>query len=139
MSQRILMDDDGENRAVRCFLSLYSGTTGVTVAQMTSHLAHSGFDGYWPEWVNDPAAAGHLTKGGAQHWIRHLFSIEPDPAAQTQIAAVARLRGIVETLRGIVADMDDDHDRKQVLALLPMFDQCFADLRCTPASSPTGQ
>jgi hypothetical protein len=75
MNNRIL-DTDGENQAVRCFLQLYGGAKSVTVGSMCNHLAASGFDGYWPEWVNDPANAGHLAKGGAQLWIRHLLALE---------------------------------------------------------------
>ena len=67
-----LLDDDGENRAVRAFLMLY-GTPGLTAVKMRNHLRASGFD-IWPVWVD--SAPGHLTKGGAQHWLRMLFSLE---------------------------------------------------------------
>ena len=70
-----LIDEEGENRAVRMFLALYGGHSGVTKEQMRKHLQMSGFDGAWPEWVT--THDGHLTKGGAQLWIRHLFSLEP--------------------------------------------------------------
>ncbi len=68
---------DGENRAVRCFLMLYGNTGGSTsVKSMKIHLEHSGFNDCWPSWVIDPANAGHLTKAGAQDWLRHLFALE---------------------------------------------------------------
>lgn len=70
-----LMDEDGENRAVRYFLMLY-GNSSVTVRDMMNHLYAVGYP-FWPAWVEEPDAQGHLTKGGAQDWLRHLFSLEP--------------------------------------------------------------
>lgn len=67
-----LLDSDGENRAVRAFLMLY-GTPGLTVDSMRLHMQRSGY-AFWPEWVSH--ASGHLTKGGAQHWLRMLFALE---------------------------------------------------------------
>jgi hypothetical protein len=72
-----LLDDDGENRAVRSFLMQYSCDRSVSVAAMRRHMQLSGWDGCWPEWANDSDNQGHLTKGGAQDWLRHLFSLEP--------------------------------------------------------------
>ena len=73
---RDLIDTDGENRAVRSFLMLY-GQPGLTVGAMRKHLIALGFP-HWPEWVEfgGPGDAAHLTKGGAQHWLRHLFALE---------------------------------------------------------------
>ena len=76
-----MVDDEGENRAVRMFLALYGGQTGVTTEQMRKHLRMSGFKDAWPEWAN--THEGHLTKAGAQLWIRHLFSLE-QPAQQQE-------------------------------------------------------
>jgi esterase/lipase len=73
---RKLLDDDGENRAVRTFLQLYGATSSITLKDMCRHLEMSGFDGYWPEWVADSHDRDHLTKGGAQSWLRYLFSLE---------------------------------------------------------------
>jgi hypothetical protein len=70
---RDLMDDDGENRAVRSFLALYGGTNSVTTHRMREHLAMSGFANCWPTWTVDDM---HLTKGGAQNWLRFLFALE---------------------------------------------------------------
>jgi hypothetical protein len=78
-----LMDDDGENRAVRTFL-LHYGAPGLTVAQMRENMRRAGWDGCWPEWVNNPEVP-YLTKAGAQHWLRHLFSLEPVVAARTEL------------------------------------------------------
>ena len=69
-----LMDEDGENLAVRYFLMLY-GNSSVTVADMKEHLDATGYP-LWPTWVEGPGAQGHLTKGGAQDWLRFLFSLE---------------------------------------------------------------
>lgn len=63
--------DDGENRAVRYFLMMYGGQTR-TIEGMRKHLQLSGFP-YWPEWAERD---GHLTKGGAQAWIRYLIGLE---------------------------------------------------------------
>lgn len=63
--------DDGENRAVRYFLMMYGGQT-CTIEGMRKHLQLSGFP-YWPEWAERD---GHLTKGGAQAWIRYLIGLE---------------------------------------------------------------
>ena len=68
-----LVDQDGENIAVRMFLSYYGASAGVQTEKMRSHLRMAGFDGAWPEWANKDA---HLTKAGAQLWIRHLFALE---------------------------------------------------------------
>jgi hypothetical protein len=68
-----LLDVDGENRAVRMFLLLYGGSNGVTTGLMRYHLKMSGYDNAWPEWANDNM---HLTKAGAQLWLRHLFNLE---------------------------------------------------------------
>ena len=71
---RTLLDTDGENRAVRMFLALYGSSYGITIRQMKCHLGAAGFGGAWPTWVNEHD--GHLTKGGAQDWLRHLFNLE---------------------------------------------------------------
>jgi hypothetical protein len=76
MDKRELLDDDGENLAIRAFLSLYGGTNSPTVLRMRQHLECFKFEGCWPDWVNNPANQGHLTKGGAQSWLRYLFALE---------------------------------------------------------------
>lgn len=85
---RDIMDDDGENLAVRAFLLYYGGgNTTCPIISMRAHLAHSGFDGCWPAWAAAPNSST-LTKAGAQLWLRHLFSLEHaapthQPAPQT--------------------------------------------------------
>jgi hypothetical protein len=74
-----VQDAEGENKAVRSFLMLY-GQPGLTVGQMKKHMARSGFTS-WPEWVETEPHGAHLTKAGAQLWIRHLFALEPTPPA----------------------------------------------------------
>ena len=69
---RTLIDADGENLAVRCFLAAY-GCGTCTVEGMRDHLSECGFP-YWPRWAE--SESGHLTKGGAQLWLRHLFELE---------------------------------------------------------------
>jgi hypothetical protein len=77
--KRALVDEDGENRAVRTFLQLYGGTTSVTTDQMRQHLALSGFEDCWPDWTVQDM---HLTKGGAQDWLSYLFALEHTQDAQ---------------------------------------------------------
>jgi hypothetical protein len=82
---RDLVDEEGENRAVRTFLMQY-GLPGLTVGAMAQHMNRSGWPyEYWPDFARQVDNAGqHLTKAGAQIWIRHLFSLEGSaPAAGT--------------------------------------------------------
>jgi hypothetical protein len=69
-----IMDTDGENRPLRCFLMQY-GQPSLTVGAMKKHMTMCGYP-FWPKWVNEKADTTHLTKGGAQSWIRHLLSLE---------------------------------------------------------------
>ncbi len=69
-----LLDTDGENRAVRSFLMAY-GAGGLTVGAMRTHMTRMGWTNCWPDWVNGMDGE-HLTKGGAQAWLRHLFAME---------------------------------------------------------------
>lgn len=73
---RPLLDDDGENLPVRWFLAAYGGGAAKTIGTMRKHLRMSGYDGFWPEWCNTPNPGQHLTKGGAQAWLRYLFDLE---------------------------------------------------------------
>lgn len=78
-ADRDLMDSDGENRALRTFLMQY-GLPGLTVNAMRQHMKRSGWG---IEYLPDFAKFGgveHLTKAGAQIWIRHLLSMEAAPA-----------------------------------------------------------
>lgn len=71
-----LLNTDGENRPVRWFLAAYGGGTGMTVGRMKKHLKCCGYP-FWPAWCDEPGEdAMHLTKGGAQLWLRHLFNLE---------------------------------------------------------------
>jgi hypothetical protein len=80
---RDVIDDEGENRAVRTFLMQY-GLPGLTVGAMRNHMSRSGWEGCWPEWVAEAHAGTHLTKAGAQLWLRFLFNLEgAAPAAGT--------------------------------------------------------
>ena len=81
-----LLDEDGENQAVRTFLMLYG--TGLTVARMREHMELAGWP-QAPEWALKPEAQGHLTKGGAQSWLRHLFALETNAPALEAPAAPA--------------------------------------------------
>jgi hypothetical protein len=74
MRKDLIDPEDGENRAVRAFL-LHYGAPGLTVGRMRENLRLSGWGGCWPEWVNTQDRE-HLTKGGAQDWLRHLFALE---------------------------------------------------------------
>ena len=73
-----VQDAEGENKAVRSFLTVY-GPPGLTVGRMKLHMTMSGFTS-WPAWVDTEPDGAHLTKAGAQLWIRHLFALETPPA-----------------------------------------------------------
>jgi hypothetical protein len=99
--------DDGENRAVRAFLTAY-GTPGLMVIDMKRHMERSGFP-LWPAWVADPVTpeTAHLTKAGAQAWLRYLFRLESvSPAqpmtpehAQQAFGHVGSAAGVTGTLK----------------------------------------
>jgi hypothetical protein len=74
MLRDLVDQDDGENRAVRSFLALYGANT-VSVGAMKAHMRAYGWDNCWPTWA-EPMEREHLTKGGAQHWLRFLFALE---------------------------------------------------------------
>lgn len=78
MTVRDLLDTDGENRAVRSFLMAYSCERSVSAGVMRNHMRRSGWNGFWPDWVAIHPGL-HLTKAGAQLWIRHLFAMEVAP------------------------------------------------------------
>ena len=69
-----ILDEEGENLAVRAFLMNY-GHNSPTVDQMLNHMIRSGYP-LWPDWVETKEARGHLTKAGAQLWLRYLFELE---------------------------------------------------------------
>lgn len=83
VSAEELLDDDGENLAVRAFLSLYGCTNVPSTDQMRRHLVASGFDECWPDWAT---ADQYLSTSGAQAWIRHLFALERAPAASGAVS-----------------------------------------------------
>ncbi len=75
--RNVLVDEEGENLAVRSFLIQYGcGSSNPKVGQMLSHMNHSGWEGTEPEWVKTCHKDEHLTKAGTQLWLRHLFSLE---------------------------------------------------------------
>lgn len=68
-----LVDQDGENMAVRAFLQQFQTRTRITSGEMAQHLKWCGFDFVTPEWANSDL---HITAGEAQAWIRYLFALE---------------------------------------------------------------
>jgi hypothetical protein len=67
--------DDGENQAVRSFLSLYGGGLAATaLGKFAANMESLGWDDH-PTFVKDNPN-DILTKAGAQLWIRHLFALE---------------------------------------------------------------
>jgi hypothetical protein len=74
---RDLLDEDGENRMVRTFLMNYSCDRSGTLGGMRRHMSRSGWGVECiPEWVLGSHENNHLTKAGAQLWLRHLFNLE---------------------------------------------------------------
>ena len=98
--KQALVDDEGENQAVRMFLALYGSQAGITTKQMRQHLEMAGFDGAWPEWADKEM---HLTKAGAQLWIRHLFALAEQPAQQ-EPADTAKIAAQILTYLGFSQD-----------------------------------
>lgn len=70
------VDEDGENRPLRYFLLQYGGNTSHSVPSMRDHMKRCGYPGFWPEWAEK--YEGHLTKAGAQLWIKFLISLEAE-------------------------------------------------------------
>lgn len=78
---RELMDSDGENRAVRAFIAMYEMQNSITAGGMHNHLRMCGFD-VAPDWAKTNPKM-HLTKAGAQIWLRMLFDLEKPPKDAT--------------------------------------------------------
>jgi len=74
MSDRELLDDDGENLALRTFLAFYGNNPTVSIGAMKDCMETSGWDNH-PEFVIR-MSDWSMTKGTAQMWIRHLLSLE---------------------------------------------------------------
>lgn len=72
---RKLMDEDGENLAVRVFLNAYATGYSHTVGSMMRHMSLSGFPSH-PGWLADCDMSSHLTTFDAQLWLRYLFDLE---------------------------------------------------------------
>ncbi len=79
--QASLLDSDGENKAVRCFLMLY-GSNGLTVGKMRQHMTRCGYP-LWPHDFNALSGEEHLTKADAQTWIRYLLDREIQGCSQS--------------------------------------------------------
>jgi hypothetical protein len=92
-----LLDDDGENLAVRAFL-LGRDLGFKSVEDLRSHMRLSGFDQYWPEWATQQS--GHLSKAGAQAWIRYLLGLE-----------TAGNESELDRLRTEVASIKEEHEK----------------------------
>jgi hypothetical protein len=78
MSETLLMDEEGENQAVRSFLMQYSCDRALTIGAMRKHMDMSGWPlQYCPEFARiGDYDSQHLSKAGAQEWLRHLFAME---------------------------------------------------------------
>lgn len=106
MNNETLLDSDGENRAVRSFLMAYSCDRALSIGDMANHMRRSGWSGHWPDWVSI-SEKSHLTKAGAQLWIRHLFDMEAMSAVIDPTASAKLLDTIIERLaEGTSADRD---------------------------------
>lgn len=73
---RSIVDEDGENQPIRTFLMHYQHSPSITTSQMKDCMELAGWNRLWPDWVNEEPNTAHLTKGGAQSWIRYLFELE---------------------------------------------------------------
>lgn len=80
---RKLVDNDGENIALRSFLRHYGGMRAPTIGEMRDNMELSGWVGCWPDFVIDAVDRTPLTEACAQQWIRHILQLERGtPAAQ---------------------------------------------------------
>ncbi len=68
----IIIDEDGENIAVRGFL-LGLESNCYTFSKMRKHMEMYG-QAFWPDEF--ATAEGHLNKFAQQYWLRYLFSLE---------------------------------------------------------------
>lgn len=86
--KRELVDDEGENQALRCFLMQYSCDRSMTLAAMAKFMLRSGWGSeYWPQFARNPELQGMpLTKAGAQLWIRHLIELERRTPVSGEVA-----------------------------------------------------
>jgi hypothetical protein len=99
MNGRYLMDEEGENIALRSFLRLYGGySDAIAISTMREHMELSGWDGCWPDWVSTAKKGETLTKAGAQLWIRHLIALEKRPVSIHPKASVTMLNRIIAEL-----------------------------------------
>lgn len=73
-----LVDEEGENIAVRFFLMFYSGNKTPTYGAMRNNMRLAGYDNLWPSFVTDAADNEHMAKAGAQLWLRFLFGLEQE-------------------------------------------------------------
>jgi hypothetical protein len=96
----MLLDADGENQPLRAFLLAYGGGQN-TIEGMRTHLQRSGYRCHWPHWASE--GEGHLTKMGAQNWIRHLIAMEHPDTIQVSRAEYEALRRDAERWRGCAA------------------------------------
>lgn len=76
MAEQQLVDEDGENQALRDFLMQYSCDRPMTIGAMLAHMNRAGWRGLAPAFALDARPERHLTKSGAQTWIRHLINLE---------------------------------------------------------------
>lgn len=94
-----LVDEDGENMAVRAFLQQFQGNHLITSGQMLQHLKWLGFDLALPEWANPDL---HITAGEAQAWLRLLFTLETDDARAAVTLAAEQERADRQMLQQVV-------------------------------------
>jgi len=64
--------DEDENEAVRYFLMIYGGNNNITIGKMQAQMKLYGIQEV-PAWVETSHSENHLTKAGAQSWLRFLF------------------------------------------------------------------
>lgn len=89
-----LIDADGENLAVRSFLLGYTDERCRSRSRMKMHMLLCGYP-YWPEWVEDEPDS-HLTKLGAQNWLRYLFALAEEDTTSLLASERERCRRVAE-------------------------------------------
>jgi hypothetical protein len=66
---RIVQDENGENKAVSCFLSHYRIDKPILLSAMVQHMTKAGWGAANPYWTYLDTTT-HLSERGAQLWLR---------------------------------------------------------------------
>ena len=75
MNRKPILDNNGENKALSCFLDAYSNSIRKEIETIKSHMESNGYP-YWPSWVNESKKHSFMTSTQVQDWIKYLIKLE---------------------------------------------------------------